>query len=123
MIGFILAVILYLVPAQPVIYEQIDNTFTLSYQNIGKMRIETFYDEGAFIANSFDSGNITYTFLEADSIKRILITVEIGHDYWEFTPTIVPLFVKLMPMILNGDSNINSSGHPNMIYFPMILKP
>lgn len=99
MLTIVLALLMYLTPVTPVIYEQINNTFTIDYENPGEIFLVTVYKNGAIVGVYFDE-DIEYTIREADDVEQIFFNITIGSEFWKIQPIIIPLSLQYLPIIL-----------------------
>ena len=86
-------------PVTPVIYEQINNTYTVNYENPGEIFLVTVYKNGAIVGVFFDE-DIEYTIREAKDVEQIFFNITVGDEFWKIQPIIIPISIQFLPIIL-----------------------
>ena len=99
MLAIVFAALMYFTPVTPVIYEQINNTYTVNYENPGEIFLVTVYKNGAIVGVYFDE-DIEYTINNADEVEQIFFNVQIGSEFWKIRPIIIPLSINFLPIVL-----------------------
>ena len=104
MFGLTLVWMLYttpITPTTPIVYEQIDNTYTVSYTNPGEIFLVTVYKDGGGIEGIFfPSGlNVVNTFNNASEIEEIFFNTVVDGKFWKIRPKIIPLVINHIPLI------------------------
>lgn len=106
MLALTLGFLLYttpITPTIPIVYEQLNNTFTVSYTNLGQIFLVTVYKNGGGItAIFFDEGvDVEYVFINASTIEEIFFNMVVDGKFWKIQPKIIPLVKNHLPAILN----------------------